>query len=56
MSDFTVFDVAFPADAKQRVIVNTDAKGMGKTIACSRALSDFREYTLHTERGFTHCI
>ena len=26
MSDFTVFDVAFPAAAKQRVIVNTDAK------------------------------
>lgn len=26
MSDFTVFDVDFPADAKQRVIVNTDAK------------------------------
>ncbi len=26
MSDFTVFDVAFPPEAKQRVIVNTDAK------------------------------
>ena len=26
MSDFTVFDVDFPAAAKQRVIVNTDAK------------------------------
>ena len=26
MTDFTVFDVAFPADARQRVIVNTDAK------------------------------
>ena len=26
MSDFTVFDVAFPAEAKQRVIINTDAK------------------------------
>ena len=26
MSDFTVFDVDFPADAKQRVIINTDAK------------------------------
>lgn len=26
MSDFTVFDVAFPADVKQRVIINTDAK------------------------------
>ena len=26
MSDFTVFDVAFPAEARQRVIVNTDAK------------------------------
>ena len=26
MSDFTVFDVAFPSVAKQRVIVNTDAK------------------------------
>ncbi len=26
MSDFTVFDVAFPPDARQRVIVNTDAK------------------------------
>lgn len=26
MSDFTVFDVAYPAAAKQRVIVNTDAK------------------------------
>ena len=26
MNDFTVFDVPFPADAKQRVIVNTDAK------------------------------
>ena len=26
MSDFTVFDVDFPTDAKQRVIVNTDAK------------------------------
>ena len=26
MTDFTVFDVAFSADARQRVIVNTDAK------------------------------
>jgi hypothetical protein len=26
MNDFTVFDVAFPPEAKQRVIVNTDAK------------------------------
>ncbi len=26
MSDFTVFDVAYPPEAKQRVIVNTDAK------------------------------
>ena len=26
MSDFTVFDVAFPPETKQRVIVNTDAK------------------------------
>lgn len=26
MSDFTVFDVPFPPEAKQRVIVNTDAK------------------------------
>ncbi len=26
MTDFTVFDVVFPAAAKQRVIVNTDAK------------------------------
>ena len=26
MSDFTVFDVSFPPEAKQRVIVNTDAK------------------------------
>ncbi len=26
MSDFTVFNVNFPTDAKQRVIVNTDAK------------------------------
>ncbi|MEZ4733410.1 MAG: hypothetical protein R3E79_40455 [Caldilineaceae bacterium] len=26
MSDFTVFDVVFPPAAKQRVIVNTDAK------------------------------
>ena len=26
MSDFTVFDVGFPTEAKQRVIVNTDAK------------------------------
>ena len=26
LSDFTVFDVAFPPEAKQRVIVNTDAK------------------------------
>jgi inosine-uridine nucleoside N-ribohydrolase len=26
MSDFTVFDVAFPPEARQRVIVNTDAK------------------------------
>lgn len=26
MSDFTVFDVAFPAEAKKRVIVDTDAK------------------------------
>jgi len=26
MSDFTVFDVAYPAEAKQRVIINTDAK------------------------------
>ena len=26
MPDFTVFDVAFPPEAKQRVIVNTDAK------------------------------
>ncbi len=26
MSDFTVFDVAFPPQARQRVIVNTDAK------------------------------
>ena len=26
MSDFTVFDVASPPEAKQRVIVNTDAK------------------------------
>ena len=26
MSDFTVFDVAYPFEAKQRVIVNTDAK------------------------------
>ena len=26
MSDFTVFDVNFPPQAKQRVIVNTDAK------------------------------
>ena len=26
MSDFTVFDVDFPSQAKQRVIVNTDAK------------------------------
>jgi inosine-uridine nucleoside N-ribohydrolase len=26
MSDFTVFDVAFPPEAKRRVIVNTDAK------------------------------
>jgi inosine-uridine nucleoside N-ribohydrolase len=26
MHDFTVFDVAFPPEAKQRVIVNTDAK------------------------------
>ncbi len=30
MSDFTVFDVAFPAEAKQRVIVNTDAKIRGR--------------------------
>ena len=26
MSDFTVFDVAYPPEVKQRVIVNTDAK------------------------------
>jgi inosine-uridine nucleoside N-ribohydrolase len=26
LSDFTVFDVAFPPEARQRVIVNTDAK------------------------------
>jgi hypothetical protein len=26
MNDFTVFDVAFPPEARQRVIVNTDAK------------------------------
>lgn len=26
MNDFTVFDVDYPADAKQRVIINTDAK------------------------------
>lgn len=26
MSDFTVFDVAFPPESKQRVIINTDAK------------------------------
>jgi hypothetical protein len=26
MSDFAVCDVAFPPEAKQRVIVNTDAK------------------------------
>jgi inosine-uridine nucleoside N-ribohydrolase len=26
MSDFTVFDVAYPLEARQRVIVNTDAK------------------------------
>jgi inosine-uridine nucleoside N-ribohydrolase len=26
MSDFTVFDVAYPPEARQRVIVNTDAK------------------------------
>lgn len=26
MSDFTVFDVNYPAEAKQRVIINTDAK------------------------------
>ncbi len=26
MSNFTVFDVGFPADTKQRVIINTDAK------------------------------
>ena len=26
MSDFSVFDVAYPSEAKQRVIVNTDAK------------------------------
>ena len=26
MSDFTVFDVDYPANTKQRVIVNTDAK------------------------------
>jgi len=26
MRDFTVFDVAYPPEAKQRVIVNTDAK------------------------------
>jgi inosine-uridine nucleoside N-ribohydrolase len=26
MSDFTIFDVAFPPEARQRVIINTDAK------------------------------
>ena len=26
MIDFTVFDVDFPLEAKQRVVVNTDAK------------------------------
>ena len=26
MRDFTVFDVAFPPDTLQRVIINTDAK------------------------------
>ena len=26
MSDFTIFDVQYPPESKQRVIVNTDAK------------------------------
>ena len=32
MSDFTVFDVPYPPEAKQRVIVNTDADNHSRAV------------------------
>ena len=39
-----------------RSITRREPDRLSATIACSRALSDFRAYTLQPERGFTRCI